>query len=384
MSKKYPGLILRNGVWHIDKKYKHAPGGRICKSTTFSKAQEAEAGEYLNFLIEQFRQSALYGERPNRTFREAATKFLNENDHLDSLSDIAIWLSQLDPYVGDLPLHQVHDETLQPFIEDRRKEVKTKTINNALQVVRRILNLAARSWRDKNGLTWLNTSPKITMLKVNDAAKPYPLGWDEQRNFFVRLPAHLQRMALFKVNTGNREDEVCNLQWSWEVPVPELETSVFVIPGNIVKNEEDRLVVLNRVAKAVIEELRLLKPTKHLTKCKQQTCNCAYCYVFTYNGFKVNNIHNNAWKRAWKDAGLPVSGSYMKGVHNLKHTFGRRLRAAGVPLETRKVLLGHKNGDITTHYSGAELEELIQAADKIYEVQSRKTPALTLVKLKAS
>ena len=36
-------------------------------------------------------------------------------------------------------------------------------------------------------------------------------------------------------------------------------------------------------------------------------------------------------------------------VHDLKHTFGRRLRAAGVPVETRKVLLGHRNGDITTH-----------------------------------
>jgi hypothetical protein len=31
---------------------------------------------------------------------------------------------------------------------------------------------------------------------------------------------------------------------------------------------------------------------------------------------------------------------------------------AGVPLETRKALPGHANGDITTHYSAAEPEEL--------------------------
>lgn len=37
-------------------------------------------------------------------------------------------------------------------------------------------------------------------------------------------------MALFKVNTGLREQEVVNLRWSWEVPVPELDTSVFVVP----------------------------------------------------------------------------------------------------------------------------------------------------------
>ncbi|MCP5148531.1 MAG: hypothetical protein H6986_10460 [Pseudomonadales bacterium] len=49
---------------------------------------------------------------------------------------------------------------------------------------------------------------------------------------------------------------------------------------------------------------------------------------------------------------------------NLKHTFGRRLRAANVPLETRKVLLGHASGDITTHYSAPELGELLDVAVK--------------------
>jgi hypothetical protein len=52
-------------------------------------------------------------------------------------------------------------------------------------------------------------------------------------------------MALFKVNTGTREQEVVGLRWDWEVPIPELKTSVFVVPGGGVKNGEDRLVVMN-------------------------------------------------------------------------------------------------------------------------------------------
>jgi hypothetical protein len=56
-------------------------------------------------------------------------------------------------------------------------------------------------------------------------------------------------------------------------------------------------------------------------------------------------------------------------VHDLKHTFGRRLRTAGVPLETRKVLLGHKTGDITSHYSAPELAELIRAANAVLKAQ---------------
>jgi hypothetical protein len=41
------------------------------------------------------------------------------------------------------------------------------------------------------------------------------------------------------------------------------------------------------------------------------------------------------------------------------------LRSVGVPLETRKVLLHHKSGDITTHYSTVELKELIDAVEKL-------------------
>ncbi len=58
------------------------------------------------------------------------------------------------------------------------------------------------------GLTWLETAPKIKLLQVtDDYAYPYPLNFDEQTRLFRELPAHLARMALFKVNTGCREQE---------------------------------------------------------------------------------------------------------------------------------------------------------------------------------
>ena len=57
-------------------------------------------------------------------------------------------------------------------------------------------------------------------------------------------------MVLFKVNNGLGEREAVNLRWRWEVPVPELDTSVFVVPRAFLKNGLDRFVVLNRVAKS--------------------------------------------------------------------------------------------------------------------------------------
>jgi len=60
------------------------------------------------------------------------------------------------------------------------------------------------------------------------------------------------------------------------------------------------------------------------------------------------------------------------------------LRAAGVNYEDRQDLLGHKSGRITTHYSATELENLIEAASKVCGDNSRKSPALVLLKQKTA
>ncbi len=366
------GLFLRGGVWHVDKRVRGF--GRLCESTGASDPGEAE--RYLARRLEEIRQATVYGVRPTRLFRQAATKYLEDEllaGTKRSLSRDAQALKAVDPYIGDLALRQVHMGTLQSFIQARRKAGRQPaTIRRDLATVRRILNLAARLWRDENGMTWLETPPLIQMPK-GPARQPYPLSWEEQRHLFDQLPAHLQAMALFKVNTGCREQEICRLRWDWEVQVPELATSVFIIPGHQVKNGEERLVVLNRIAASVIEAQRGKHPE----------------VVFTYRGQPVTKMYNSAWKRARREAakayakesGRPAPAGFAAiRVHDLKHTFGRRLRAAGVSFEDRQDLLGHRSGRITTHYSAAELGNLIAAATTVCGDNSRKTPALVVLR----
>lgn len=52
--------------------------------------------------------------------------------------------------------------------------------------------------------------------------------------------------------------------------------------------------------------------------------------------------------------------------------------------EDRQDLLGHKTGKVTTHYSAAELEGLIEAANSVCETKSSKSPALVMLKQKAA
>jgi integrase len=326
-------------------------GHRIRESTGTTQLSEVE--RYLARRTEEIRQASIYGVRPKRTFKEAATKYLLESQHKASIVDDANHLKLVCRFIGNLTLEQVHNGTLLPFVKARQSMGrKTKTINNALEVVRHILNLAANQWIHENSLTWVQTTSKIKLLPVHDARAPYPLSWDEQTELFNQLPAHLKHMAIFKVNTGCREQEVCQLQWKWEIRVPELNTSVFIIPSHVVKqgtrqqlvkNGTDRLIVLNDAAKAVIETVRDMHTD----------------YVFSYRGKPTTKINNTAWKRARALVHLP-----QVRVHDLKHTFGRRLRAAGVSYEDRQDLLGHKSERITTHYSSAKLHNLIEAANK--------------------
>jgi integrase len=233
------------------------------------------------------------------------------------------------------------------------------------------------------------------MLPEGDSRKPYPLSWEEQDYLMRELPPHLQRMALFKVNTGTREHEVCALRWEWEVELPELNTRVFVVPRELVKNREDRLIVLNRIAASVVDQCR----GDHRE------------HVFVYrknvdrHGSKgmhrkdhapappapIERMNNSAWQdararaaeRLAHDRNEPVNQAFaFVRVHDLKHTFGRRLRAAGVAEETRKALLGHANGDITTHYSAPEIRELIEAANVVCTA-GRHSPTLTLLRARS-
>lgn len=357
--KRTPGLRKRNNIWHIEKRI---CGRSICESTGSSNLEEAEL--ILARKIEAIRKESIFGIRKKRTFREAATFYLNTNKELRSIEDAATHLKQLDPFIGDLQLEQVHDGTLMAFIDARKKQgVKTKTINLGLEMARRVLNKCHKKWRDNDtGLSWLKERPTISLLDVEDEREPYPLSWEEQTTLFRLLPDHLHSMTLFKVNTGCRQEEVCGLKWEYECDIPELDTTVFIIPKKVVKNKEDRLIVLNRVSRSVIEAQR----GKHSE------------YVFPYRGHRIGKINNSAWKRAVKSANLPVR------VHDLKHTFGHRLSAAEVPFDIRKVLLGHKNGDITAHYSAPVVKALIKATNKVCQQQSGKTPALTVIKRKAA
>lgn len=355
MGRKQSGIYSdKQGFWWVDKVYR---GTRL--RNRFESHEEAE-----NWLIRQLeilRQAHLFGVRKKWTFNEAAAKYLLDHQEKVSLQTDIYMLESIMPHIGQLTLDQIHDATLAPYIKQRKADGRShKTINLALALVRRILNLTSRSWRDDSGKTWLEVPPMITLLPlIGFQREPRPITWAEQRRILPLLPDHLAKMILFDLNTGARDEVVCGLKWEWEIPVPELGISVFEIPRESVKGRKrNRMLVCNTVAQSIIESQRGEHPE----------------YVFPYRGHRIETMNNSAWQRARKLAGL---GDLH--VHDLRHTVGMRLREAGIREETIADILWHVRQGMTAHYSVAQVSELVEALNRITDESNRTNRTLAMI-----
>lgn len=351
MAKRTPGLRKKGNIWHIEKVI---CGQLVRQSTGETELEQAE--RYLAQLTEQQRKIKVYGERMERTFNDAAARFVDEYGHKRSLDRDIVTLKAAMPYIGGLPLPQIHSGVLDGFIRDRKRAgISAGTLNRDMAIIRRVLSLSARFWRDDQGRPWLDTVPMLPTVQ-GVKRKPRPINWQEQGALLKRLPPYIAEMALFALNTGLRDQEICGMKWADECRVNGLEATVFIISEARAKNEHERVVPLNSIAQSIVTGRRGNNSD----------------YVFDYEGRKLDRMNNRAWRKAREAVGLKDVR-----VHDLRHTFGMRLRAVGVSFEDRQDLLGHHAGRITTHYSKVEISRLIECVELL--CVDRK-PELTLVR----
>lgn len=303
-----------------------------------------------------------------RLFADGAAQYLREIAGKASAEVIAWHIRLLLPTIGTVPLNMIHDGTLEPFKEDRLagliglkegeqpKPVSATTVNRSLEVVRTILNRAARVWRSEDGKPWLDSAPPlITMLDENQRP-PHPMNWEEQDKLFPELPPHLQEMALFDVNTGLRDENICGLKWSWEQHVPEVGRSVFIVPGSEFKTKVPHVVILNDAAWSIIETKRRLREAAK--ERGEEVSDYVFAYTAKGKTDRIGTMNNNGWQNARKRAGLT-----MVRVHDLRHTYATRLRLAGVTNEDRAALLGHEGRSMPEHYAAADIGRLIELSN---------------------
>jgi integrase len=291
-----PGITVgADGRYFVDKRYRVIRIATRTGAITHEHAVQRLHAQMREVDIELARRA-----HPRPMFADCAARYLSQSREKRSFEAIQVHVRALLPHIGHLEPHQVHDETPAPFVSQRIASCVTAiTINRSLEIVRTILNRAARPYRDEDGRPWLEAIPPLITMLTEAPGPAYPITWDEQDRRFPTLPAHLQSMAPFAVNTGLRDNNVCGLEWAWEVPVPEIGRSVFVVPSDSFKGNHDHVVILNDAAWSVVQAQRGLHPV----------------WVFPFKGRRIGTINNNGWQKARREAGL----RYVR-VHDLRHT----------------------------------------------------------------
>ena len=173
--------------------------------------------------------------------------------------------------------------------------------------------------------------------------------WREQRNYH-QLPQltldsygdHLTVMTLLSLNTGLRRGEMFKLSWS-DV---QLKSKTLTIGGENAKSGLTRHIPLNR------ESLEVL------SKWKAQTFSTGLVFP-SKDGKPFTTI-----KRSW---GSLLEAANITGFrwHDLRHDFASKLVMAGVPLNTVRELLGHRDLTTTLRYAHLAPDHKAEAVEKL-------------------
>ncbi len=366
MRTRTRGVRLEGVERIVDKQYR---GQRVFQRLGAVSQDDAEAwlrGRQTAIDAERDQQSRRGAER---LFADGAAKYLIEcqQRQVRTLEWIAYHVKLLLPYVGAMPIGAVCNESLEAFKEDRLTAgTKNATVNRSLVVARTVLNRAARVWRD-DGKPWLSSAPLIEMMdEAEQRRPPYPISWVEQARLVTALPQHLQRPVLFALNTGARDENVCGLRWEWEVPVSELGRSVFVVPAAEFKGKRNHVLILNDAAWSIVQACRGQHEQFVFVYRRERVKNFDQAPTMPYQ--RVGTMNNTGWQRARSLAGLTKVR-----VHDLRHTFGQRLRDAGVSEEDRALLLGHAMEGMPQHYATATVARLVDAANRVQHTVDRTT-----------
>jgi len=282
-------------------------GRRIQKSTGTEDRKAAE--EYHDRMkVDLWEQSRL-GVKPGYLWQDAVIRWLKETAHKATHKDDVWILRGLDAHLFGVKLSEIDRDKLDAITAARLSEgVENGTVHRMLAVIRAILRRSALEWG------WLDQAPKVRMLPVPKRRIRF-LSQDEAERLLSELPVHMAEMARFSLETGLRQANVLDLQWS---QVDLVRRCAWVHPDQA-KARKAIAVPLSPTAVVLIRG--------QVGKCQT--------HVFGYKGKPVTVVNTKAWREALKRAGI-VDFRW----HDLRHTWASWHAQAGTPLNVLQELGG--------------------------------------------
>jgi integrase len=248
------------------------------------------------------------------------------------------------PFFGrDRDVRTIRRADLEAFKRDLHEKGKAPTtINNALTAVRQILKLAHVE-------ELIEAVPEVRNVRVSSESKGRALTPEEVvallENVDPRYPEARQYLA-FIANTGLRKSEANAMRWGWI----DWERRVLSIPADVRKGGRSGLAVpLNDAALAILEDRR----TNGKKRGRKLPTGAA-------DRVWLDKKHDQARNSAADRAGLG-----RVRTHDLRHTRGSLLYAAGASLPEVRDILGHRTMAMVNRYAHSYAERLAEVASRV-------------------
>lgn len=318
-----------SSVWYVD--IRTPNGDRIRESTGTADRQLAE--EYHDRLKTRYWEAQRLGVKPERSWQEAALRWIKETEYkADHKNDVAK-LRWLDKYLGHLTLNQISRDVIDKVAAVKKKEATESTANHYLALVRAILRRAKYDWE------WIDRIPKVRLFQVSQKRVRW-LTHEEARRLLFELPTHLCDMAAFTLATGLRQSNVSYLRWDQV----DMQRQSAWIHADQAKARRAIPVPLNEDALSVLRR----RKGKH------------HEWVFTYNDAPVARCSTKAWYAALERAGIEDFR-----WHDLRHTWASWHVQAGTGTYELMELGSWSSVEMVQRYAHLDSSHLLEAASRI-------------------
>jgi len=328
------GLYKRNETWWVS--FTTPDGSRVRRST--GTADKVAAQEYHDTLKAEHWRVRKMGDKPKRTWEEAAVRWIKERRGKKDLDKDKDKLRWVDSYLRGRQLDEIDADMVESIAAAKESEgCGPATVNRLLALIRAILRRAWKKWE------WIDRVPAIEMREEPQGRTRF-LTREEVDVLIEALPEHLADMVIFSTQTGLRASNVTRLKWS----TVDLEKRLVWVEAKDSKTGKAIGVPLNSVALGVLERNK----GRHLT------------YVFTYEGEPIrSNPSNHGWYNALQKAGIEDLR-----WHDLRHTWASWHAQAGTPMSVIKRLGGWKTYAMVERYAHLSAGHMAPHAEKIAEV----------------
>lgn len=326
-------LYKRKNTWWID--FTTPRGERVRVSSGTEKREQAQ--ELHDRLKADAWRVQKLGERPVRTWDEAAIKWLEETAHKTTHAEDKAKLRWLFPHLTTRRLDAISRELVANLGRLKAEESSKATANRYLALIRAILRRAWQEWE------WLDRIPKVQLYQEPKRRVRW-ITPEQARALLDALPPHQRDLVWFALATGLRQSNVLRLQWRQI----DLGRKTAWIHADEAKGRRPIAVPLNADAVAVLERRQGMHAD----------------HVFTFDGNPIKQANTKAWRKALERAGIEDFR-----WHDLRHTWASWHVQNGTPLYTLQELGAWQSQAMVHRYAHLSSEHLAAHAANLPTLQ---------------